>query len=139
MNNIMSIRYNDQTMQIVLRDVSISYMGRCRYFRCPKYTMVKKTFYEMVPVVRTRTVEECCDGYTPNVWTNLCEAHCDLDCGPKGFCAAPQTCSCIQDYEWDADGRKCNPACREGCSNGNCVEPDVCECLAGYTQTSHNA
>lgn len=25
--------------------------------------------------------------------------------------------------------RKCNPVCRDGCMNGICVAPDICECL----------
>lgn len=131
-------RYKDHTMEMVVRDVSFSYVGRCEYWRCPKTAVVKRSFYEMVPVIRTRMVDECCEGYVMTEWNNLCEPQCEIDCGPHGHCSTPQKCSCSVGYSWDDDTSKCHPTCASGCVNGKCLEPEVCECLMGYTKNSEN-
>ncbi|XP_078593005.1 multiple epidermal growth factor-like domains protein 8 [Branchiostoma floridae x Branchiostoma japonicum] len=40
------------------------------------------------------------------------------------------TCECKNGYE-KKDGM-CKPQCRQGCVNGTCTLPDVCECYFGY-------
>ncbi|XP_076395386.1 uncharacterized protein LOC100879168 [Megachile rotundata] len=82
------------------------------------------------PVCDT-TIEESCANATSSAFA--CEAICDLDCG-NGSCTSPNTCTCLEGYENDANG-SCIPSCT-GCENGSCVAPESCECEQGYALTN---
>lgn len=55
---------------------------------------------------------------------------CDKKCDRGSFLFTEQRCDC--DEGWS--GNECSSALceRDGCVNGECVEPDVCKCFSGY-------
>ncbi|XP_035218074.1 multiple epidermal growth factor-like domains protein 8, partial [Stegodyphus dumicola] len=44
---------------------------------------------------------------------------------PDGF-----ECPCKPGYRMK--GERCTPTCKQGCVNGTCIQPDVCQCNFGY-------
>nr|XP_006816134.1 PREDICTED: multiple epidermal growth factor-like domains protein 8-like [Saccoglossus kowalevskii] len=41
-------------------------------------------------------------------------------------------CDCKEGYERDRSSGVCKPVCTQGCFNGQCVQPNVCDCYFGY-------
>ncbi|KAK9880235.1 hypothetical protein WA026_010109 [Henosepilachna vigintioctopunctata] len=65
--------------------------------RCYKYKIKFKTVYKTQNLVKTRTVEDCCKGYTKDVTETHCKPVCSKDC-LHGTCAAPD--ECVRDWIW---------------------------------------
>lgn len=55
---------------------------------------------------------------------------CNSPCG-KGYCSAPNQCTCNDGYEVNAQGT-CAPKCPDGCQQGECVAPGQCACRPGF-------
>ncbi|CAH1645977.1 unnamed protein product [Spodoptera littoralis] len=75
---------------------------------------------------------DCFPGYT--AVNNTCEPYCSNGC-PDGFCAAPETCFCLDGFREDKDENGtnvCSPICSTLCGPGLCVAPEVCKCFEGY-------
>lgn len=121
-----------QIPQLVYKEVTVTY--RCGFYRQCTRSSRRPTF-ENQRIDRTRSVEECCDGYILNV---VCVPFCIQDCGSNGYCLEPEVCGCMDGYEWDADASKCKPICKSGCKNGKCTHPDICDCDGGFRLTLEN-
>lgn len=65
--------------------------------RCSKYKIKFKTVYKDQNLVKTRPVEECCQGYAKNAAENKCIPVCSTEC-LHGRCVAPETCECQTGY-----------------------------------------
>uniref|UniRef100_T1GEA0 EGF-like domain-containing protein n=1 Tax=Megaselia scalaris TaxID=36166 RepID=T1GEA0_MEGSC len=59
--------------------------------------------------------------------------YCKEEC-VNGFCHDGE-CICIVGYN-KVDNGTCQPHCSMGCKNGQCTEPEICECNNGYKPSS---
>ncbi|XP_072761573.1 uncharacterized protein [Anoplolepis gracilipes] len=71
----------------------------------------------------------CCDGYKRNVTNNICTPVCTYKCPENAYCFLPEVCACKLGYE--AVNNQCKPICLDGCINGECMAPGVCQCKPG--------
>ena len=46
---------------------------------------------------------------------------------------------CCNNYEYDSELDQCNPICNHRCANGQCVEPNTCQCNEGFKTDPNNA
>jgi len=59
-----------------------------------------------------------------------CSPVCKPPCQNGGRCDYPNQCTCYPEWE----GRACEiPVCDPPCANGECVEPNTCDCEEGFT------
>lgn len=48
------------------------------------------------------------------------------------MCVEPNVCKCNEGYVLNPeDHSECLPICSRDCSFGNCVGPEICECIDG--------
>lgn len=108
------------------------------------------------------TIIDCCDGFVRNSETGECETHCDEGCfggvctGPNictcdtgytaqagictpvctrpcpfnSICHGPDECKCNVGYI--KENGECKAECPDGCINGDCISPKVCQCKHGF-------
>ncbi|TGZ45720.1 Multiple epidermal growth factor-like domains protein 10 [Temnothorax longispinosus] len=109
--------------------------------RCPKTWTELRQRYRVKKEEKSRTLEECCEGYKK---TALGGAETDASCLPfcekcvAGACVAPNRCQCDPGYYGDDCARACpsgfwGSQCMQVC---NCGESGACDPANGTCQCS---
>ncbi|XP_011862688.1 PREDICTED: uncharacterized protein LOC105559191 isoform X2 [Vollenhovia emeryi] len=108
--------------------------------RCPKTWTELRQRYRVKTEEKSRTLEECCEGYK----VTHGDAEADAGCSPfcekcvAGVCVAPNECRCDPGYHGDDCAHVCptgfwGPHCTKVC---NCGESDICDPVNGTCQCS---
>ncbi|XP_032666019.1 uncharacterized protein LOC116841778 [Odontomachus brunneus] len=111
--------------------------------RCPKTRTELRLRYRLKTEEKSRTVEECCNGYKKLVIHDDADARCLPLCEKclAGKCVAPNECQCNPGYQGDDCTREClsgswGVRCAETCDcgeNGNCDPANgTCRCPPGF-------
>ncbi|EFN75093.1 uncharacterized protein LOC105191654 [Harpegnathos saltator] len=110
--------------------------------RCPKTRNELRQRYRIKTEVKSKTVEECCEGYKKLMIHGDVNARCMPFCKNclAGKCVAPNECQCDPGYQGDDCIRECSSGswgmrCAETCDcgeNGTCDPANgTCRCPPG--------
>ncbi|EZA48455.1 Multiple epidermal growth factor-like domains protein [Ooceraea biroi] len=110
--------------------------------RCPKTLTELRQRYRVKTEEKSRTVEECCEGYKMLMIHN--DAETDARCLPyckkclAGVCVAPNECKCNPGYHGEDCSLECpsgswGPRCMGAC---NCGENGTCDPVNGTCRCS---
>lgn len=126
----------NETYQETIKEWCFNIPPRCTRYRT-QFRIINKT----IPVSKTRTVFECCEGYEKK--QDVCVAVCKDGCF-NGKCVKPNSCSCSDGWR----GSNCSLECEDGwygegckmycsCKNGAICDKKngICYCPPGFVGT----